>query len=212
MTAYNRFIVMVGQAQSAANEELMMVQIPEKTLTIAEFLQLPETKPATEYIEGLVQKPMSQGKHSKLQGRFVAEINNIAESENIALALPELRCTFGDRSIVPDIAVFTWSRIPLDEEGDVANVFNAAPDWTIEILSPEQNQSKVTANILHCLKFGSQMGWLVDPKIKSVFVYPSGQQPEFFQRPEQVLPVPTFISTLHLTVGDLFSWLKPGNS
>ena len=168
-----------------------MVQIPEKTLTMAEFLQLPETQPATEYINGqLVQKPMPQGKHSRLQGRLVPEINNVAESGNIALALPELRCTFGGRSTVPDIAVFTWSRIPLDEQGDIANVFNASPDWTIEILSPDQNQSRVTANILHCLKFGCQMGWLIDPNIKSVLVYPSGQQPEFFSRARAVTSCP----------------------
>ncbi|MBD2082055.1 Uma2 family endonuclease [Leptolyngbya sp. FACHB-17] len=190
-----------------------MVQNSEKTLTLAGFLQLPETKPATEYIEGqLVQKPMPQGKHSKLQGKLGTEINNIAEPQQIALAFPELRCTFGDRSIVPDIAVFTWDRIPLDQDGDIANVFNAPPDWTIEILSPDQNQSNVTANILHCLKFGCQMGWLIDPKIKSVFAYPSGQQPDFIQEPEQLLPVPAFMSTLQLTVGELFGWLKLANS
>lgn len=189
-----------------------MVQIPEKTLMIAEFLQLPETKPATEYINGqLVQKPMPQGKHSKLQGRLVMETNKVAESENATLALPELRRTFGGRSTVPDIAVFTWSQIPLDEQGDIANVFNASPDWTIEILSPDQNQSRVTANILHCLKFGCQMGWLIDPNIKSVLVYPARQQPKFLQESEHLLPVPDFISTLQLTVGDLFGWLKPGN-
>lgn len=188
-----------------------MIQIPERTLTITEFLRLPETKPATEYIDGqLVQKPMPQGKHSKLQGQLVPEINNVTESSHIALALPELRCTFGGRSIVPDIAVFTWSRLPLDEQGDIANVFSTAPDWSIEILSPDQNQSRVTANILHCLKFGCQMGWLIDPNIKSVLVYPSGQQPEFLQDPEQLLPIPDFISTLRLTVGDLFGWLRPG--
>jgi Uma2 family endonuclease len=32
-----------------------------------------------------------------------------------AFALPELRCTFGNRSTVPDIAIFTWNRIPLDD-------------------------------------------------------------------------------------------------
>ncbi|MBD1856797.1 MULTISPECIES: Uma2 family endonuclease [Leptolyngbya] len=186
-----------------------MVQISDKALTLAEFLRLPETKPATEYLQGqLVQKPIPQGRHSKLQGKLVTEINSIAESDQMALALPELRCTFGDRSIVPDIAVFTWNRIPLDEEGDIANTFNAAPDWTIEILSPDQNQSKVTANILHCLKFGCQMGWLIDPKLKSVFAYPSDQQPDFLQEPEHLLPVPAFMSNLQLTVGDLFSWLK----
>ena len=45
-----------------------MVQVPEKPLTLEEFLTLPETKPASEYIAGqVIQKPMPQGKHSKLQ-------------------------------------------------------------------------------------------------------------------------------------------------
>jgi Uma2 family endonuclease len=189
-----------------------MVQVPTKPLTLAEFLQLPETEPASEYINGkVIQKPMPQGKHSKLQGRLVTVINNIAEKTLITLALPELLCTFGGRSIVPDIAVFTWSRIPLDEEGEIANVFAAHPDWTIEILSPDQNQTKVTSNILHCLNAGCQMGWLIDPVEKSVLAYPVNQQPIFLQESEQLLPTPEFIADLNLSVGELFSWLKPGN-
>ncbi len=94
-----------------------------------EFLKLPETKPASEYIDGeILQKPMPQGKHSKLQSKLVTTINNIVEEQKIALALPELRCTFGGRAIVPDVVVFAWERIPLDEKkkkknGDIANVF-----------------------------------------------------------------------------------------
>ncbi|ESA37036.1 hypothetical protein N836_05590 [Leptolyngbya sp. Heron Island J] len=39
-----------------------MVQSPSKTLILAEFLQLPETKPASEYIDGqIIQKPMHTG-------------------------------------------------------------------------------------------------------------------------------------------------------
>jgi Uma2 family endonuclease len=49
---------------------------------------------------------------------------------------------------VPDIAVFVWDRIPRTENGRVANKFVIAPDWTIEILLPEQSQTKVTKNIL----------------------------------------------------------------
>jgi Uma2 family endonuclease len=36
-----------------------MVQAPQKTITLDEFLQLPETTPASEYINGgILQKPM----------------------------------------------------------------------------------------------------------------------------------------------------------
>ncbi|BAZ19616.1 hypothetical protein NIES4073_04890 [Kalymmatonema gypsitolerans NIES-4073] len=118
-----------------------MVQLQTQTLMLEEFIKLPETKPASEYIDGqIIQKPMPQGKHSVIRGSLVKAINEVVESRKIALALPELRCTFGGRSTVSDVAVFAWERIPIDERGDVANVFQAAPDWTIEILSPDQNR------------------------------------------------------------------------
>ena len=187
-----------------------MVQSATKTITLSEFLKLPETQPASEYIGGRIfQKPMPQGKHSKLQGKMVTAINKVVEASQIALAFPELRCTFGGRSIVPDVVMFAWERIPLDGNGDVANVFEAAPDWTIEILSPNQSQTKVTGNILHCLKHGSRLGWLIDPDERSVLIYPPGQQPELLQEPAEVLPVPDLVS-LRLTIGELFRWLKLG--
>lgn len=186
-----------------------MVQTPAKTLTLSEFLKLPETKPASEYINGqIIQQPMPQGKHSTLQGELVSTINSVAKKQKIAMAFPELRCTFGGRSIVPGVAVFAWERIPVDENGDVANVFETYPDWTIEILSPDRNQTKVTGNILHCLKYGSKLGWLIDADQKSVLVYPADKQPEFLEKAEEVLIVPDLLAELQLTVGDLFGWLK----
>ncbi|MEG4106512.1 Uma2 family endonuclease [Microcoleus sp. S13_C5] len=187
-----------------------MVQIQQtKTLNLSEFLKLPETEPASEYINGqIIQKPMPQGKHSRIQCELVSAINVAVKSKKIALAFPELRCTFGSRSIVPDVTVFTWERIPVDENGDVANVFETYPDWTIEILSPGQSQTKVTGNILHCLKNGTKMGWLIDPMVRSVLIYPPGQQPEILAKPEELLPVPDWAAELRLTVGDLFGWLK----
>ncbi|MDZ8239615.1 MAG: Uma2 family endonuclease [Nostoc sp. ChiQUE01a] len=186
-----------------------MAKSPTRRLTLEEFLKLPETKPASEYInDQIIQKPMPQGKHSKLQGKLVTGINEVVESPKIALAFPELRCTFGGRSIVPDVAVFAWERIPLDERGDVANVFKTYPDWTIEILSPDQSQTKVTGNILHCLKYGSKLGWLIDPDERCVLVYPPNQQPELLEEEQQILPVPDLVSGLQITVGELFGWLK----
>jgi Uma2 family endonuclease len=185
-----------------------MVQIGAKTLTLAEFLTLPETKPASEYIDGqIIQKPMPQGKHSRIQGKFVSAINTIAEQQKIASAFPELRCTFGGRSIVPDITVFIWDRIPCDENGEIANVFPLAPDWTIEILSPDQSHTKVTKNILHCLKYGTQIGWLIDPAEKTVFVYRPKQEVEVFDESDSLLPVPSFVSELNLSIESLFAWL-----
>ncbi len=108
---------------------------------------------------------------------------------------------------MPDISVFTWERIPRQEIGAVANVFSIAPDWTIEILSPDQSQTKVTKNILHCLRYEAQMGWLIDPEDRSVFVYLPDLPTDVFDQPETRLPVPEFAKDFSLTVEDLFNWL-----
>ncbi|HEY9817103.1 MAG TPA: Uma2 family endonuclease [Candidatus Obscuribacterales bacterium] len=186
-----------------------MVQTPAKPITLAEFLTLPETKPASEFMDGkIIQKPMPQGKHSTIQGDLVPAINSILKPQHIARAYPELRCTFGDRSIVPDVTVFTWKRIPRDPNGDVSNTFALAPDWTIEILSPEQGQTKVVRNILHCLSHGTQMGWLIDPEEKLVFVYGGDRTISVVEEPSERLPVPPFAEPVVLTVGQLFGWLE----
>ncbi|MEM9213239.1 MAG: Uma2 family endonuclease [Cyanobacteria bacterium P01_F01_bin.150] len=185
-----------------------MVQALSKPLTLEEFLQLPETQPASEYINGtILQKPMPKGKHSVLQTRLPTVLNGALQPEQIAWAFSELRCTFGGRSIIPDVCVFTWSRIPCDDTGAIADNISTYPDWTIEILSPDQSQTRVTKNILYCLQNGTQMGWLIDPDEQTVLVYLPPEQVKVFDQPDDTLPVPPFATNVHLTVGELFSWL-----
>ena len=113
-------------------------------LTLDEFLQLPETKPASDFINGkIIQKPMPQGEHSLLQGTLCKTLNQQAKEAKIAMAFPELRCTFGGQSIVPDLAIFRWHRIPRKPSGRIENRFNYHPNWAIEILSLEQRLMKL---------------------------------------------------------------------
>ncbi|MBW4623621.1 MAG: Uma2 family endonuclease [Cyanosarcina radialis HA8281-LM2] len=186
-----------------------MTSTIDKSITLTEFLQLPETKPASEFIDNRIyQKPMPQGKHSRLQFKLCDVVNQIAEPQEIALAFPELRCTFGGRSIVPDVSVFTWERIPFDVNGEVENTFAVPTDWVIEIISPDQNATNVISNILHCLDRGTKLGWFLAPNERLVLVFLPGQQP-LEMRGSDRLPVPDFLD-LDLTVSQLFDWLKPG--
>jgi Uma2 family endonuclease len=62
--------------------------------------------------------------------------------------------------------------------------------------------------ILHCLEHGSSLGWLIDPDERAVLVYPPGQQPQFLQKEQEILPVPHLVGDFELSVGQLFGWLK----
>jgi Uma2 family endonuclease len=176
------------------------------SLTLTEFLQQPETQPASEFWGGnIVQKPMPQGEHSRLQYKLCAEINQAGEPGQIAMAFPELRCTFAGNALVPDISVFRWSRIPRQPSGRIANRFETYPDWVIEILSPDQSQTQVLEKLLFCISAGSELGWLIDPDQESLLVVLPGQQVQIL-RHQASLPVLSGVE-LPLTVLELFGWL-----
>lgn len=66
-----------------------MIATIDKTITLEEFLQQPETKPPQEFINGVINtKPMLQGEHSRLQIKLSTAINQITESAKIAYAFP----------------------------------------------------------------------------------------------------------------------------
>ncbi len=196
-----------------------MVQTPVKPTasqiqpTLESFLALAETKPAQEFINGQVYtKPMPQGEHSITQGTLIRKLNNRIEDDKIAIALPELRCTFGGRSIVPDVTIFTWDRLPKTESGRIGNKFTLAPDWTIEILSPGQTSTLVMQKILHCLDHGTVMGWMLDLEHETLFVSVPDDRMRSFKTLDEPLPLPEFMKNLNptflVTLGDVLSWLQ----
>ncbi|MCA2642322.1 MULTISPECIES: Uma2 family endonuclease [unclassified Microcystis] len=179
-------------------------------INLEDFLKLPylEDSPAWEYLDGVaIQKPMPKTRHSILQKRLLAEVDSHTADYT---ALPELRCTFGGRSIVPDVAVIAWNRINLNQAGEPEDDFTEAPDWTIEILSPDQKVNRVIDNILHCLKHGSKLGWMLDPDDYSVLMFTDQQEPEVCRGDHQLKVIAGV--QLTLTPQQIFAWLKVGQA
>ncbi|HBE20353.1 MAG TPA: hypothetical protein DEG17_15725 [Cyanobacteria bacterium UBA11149] len=187
---------------------MLSIQSPPK-LSLTEFLQQPETKPASEYIDGnIYQKPMPKGKHSAIQTFLPPAINQVAIPQKIARAFTELRCTFAGRSIVPDITVFSWARIPIDANGEIENTFEIHPDWIIEILSPEPSPTRVIDKILFCLNHGTELGWLIDPQERLIIIFQLGHQPEIKENGDMLPVLNSLANGLQLSVQDVFSWLS----
>lgn len=178
-------------------------------LNVEQFLKLPyiEDSPAWELIDGKAfQKPMPGGKHSRLQSRLAGAINAAGSRYE---AFPELRCTFGGRSIAPDLSVVSSDSIPIDENGDIISTgIEFAPEWVIEILSPDQSQMKVTRKILHSLRHGSKLGWLIDPDERVVLLYRPDSLPDELTGDGLLACLPEI--DLQLSVERMFSWLQVG--
>jgi Uma2 family endonuclease len=189
------------------HEGKTMVSTSIKPASLETFLNLPETKPESEFLKGqITQKPMPQGEHSRLQVKLCSTINLVTEAQQIAYAFSELRCTFGGASIVPDLSIFRWDRIPRSQLGRVLNRFEIQPDWAIEILSPEQRQTKVLANLLHCVDNGTELGWLLDPEDENILVVFGDRRIQVFEGSGQLPLLPNL--ELELTAEQIFGWLR----
>ncbi len=174
---------------------------------VKNFLQQLHNKAATESVHHeLTPKPLPNGEHSLLQTTLCEVINSITRSQKFALAFPELHCIFGGESIVADIAVFRWERVPLQASGRIAKVFEVHPDWVIEILSPQQKQAKLLSRLLNYSRHGTELGWLIDPEAEMVLGVFVGQRVEVYEG-ASLLPMLSGIE-LELTVDQLFSWLS----
>jgi len=155
-----------------------MVQARTKH-TLEEFLKLPETKPASEYIGGqIIQSPCRrESTASYKQSCWLRLTGGRGAADCLS---HQIRCTFGGRSIVPDIVVFAWERIP-GWQWRCCQHIQGCSRLDDQILS-QTRARPITGNILHCLKHGSRLGWLIDPDERSVLVYPPGQ--ELLQEPD----------------------------
>ena len=140
-----------------------------------EFLALPETKPASEYVYGeVMQKPMPDEEHSELQFFLTTILRRFLALNPIGRALPEWRCVFGpsgeEQAFVPDVVFATHERHAV--QGRTSRKFLwTAPDLAIEILSPDQPAGPFADKILFYLLHGVRLIWVVDPAERTVRVF-----------------------------------------
>jgi Uma2 family endonuclease len=181
--------------------------IKEERMTLEAFLELPEEEPALEFEDGMVtQKVPPKGRHAALQAAMTGLVNAITLPTKTARALPELRATFAGRSLVPDVAVYLWDRVPRNARGQIADDFFDPPDIAIEIISPGQS---VNALIRRCLNFvntGVKAALLVDPDHESISVFRPGLPPMVLGESDEV-DLADIVPGLHLPVREIFDAL-----
>ena len=80
--------------------------VAKSRLTLAEFLALPETEPASELIDGeVVQKPVAKVPHSRGQSQLLGALLNHPATMH-GTALTELGANLGEDHRVPDVSWF----------------------------------------------------------------------------------------------------------
>lgn len=182
--------------------------IAQTPLTLEQFLALPEQEPALEFESGrAIPKVAPQSYHSIVQAFLVERINRLAVPGKLAFAFPELRTTYGQRSYVPDIAIYRWDRVPKDDRGRPLQQFTVVPDVAIEIASPGQSSNFLTRRCVWYTTQGASKAVLVDPQDESVVVFRADGPPLGLQRGD-ALEFTDLVPGLTIALGELFDALS----
>ncbi|MHC5539794.1 Uma2 family endonuclease [Singulisphaera rosea] len=180
----------------------------QETMTLEAFLALPEEKPYLEYIDGQIEPKVSpQFKHGWIEFKLTESLNRYAEPLGLGFAVPELRCTFVGRSIIPDVAFLMDSHVETDNRGEFSDEIWRPSDLHVEILSPEQSIRKTREKLEHSTSNGCQLGWLIDPGKKTVDVFRPGQLPERLSA-DGFLDGGAVLPGYRVSATEIFGWLR----
>ena len=143
----------------------------QQTLTLEEYLALPEEKPYREFIHGrAVPKPMTNSDHIDLVAEIVAALRLYARATG-GRSGPEASILVGEahdqRVLLPDAAYWApgrrKGRYPMN-----------APTVAVEVRSPSQTRPEQREKCRFYVSHGVEAAWLVDPDSRTVEVFEGG--------------------------------------
>jgi Uma2 family endonuclease len=138
-------------------------------------LPVPETKPATEFIDGrLVQKMSPFGLHARVQRVVAAALGDWADERGRGRVGTEWDFDLtpaGGRAnrLVPDVAFLSYESVPYEDDAS-AQIPIVAPDVAIEILSQGQTLENSKRRIEIFLACGSKLIVLIDPREENAWL------------------------------------------
>jgi Uma2 family endonuclease len=141
-------------------------------MSLAEYLALPEEKPALEYWNGrVVQKAVPRRKHWKLQGWMVSRLIPLAQARGGATGT-EAHIWFGTARIpgflVPDVVYFAPGKPQGDDDRSLP------PTLAIEIRSKDETMAAQRQKCRDMRENGVDVCWLIDPESRTVEVFEGG--------------------------------------
>lgn len=182
--------------------------IARARVSLDTFLAMPETKPASELIDGeVVQKVARNVVHAFLTTRIIVAISNYLETHPEARIGGEMRHVLrqDERVIVPDISIVRRDRVPRTKAELMAGL-EAPPDFAVEVLSPGTSYPRTAERAAFFMRAGTDLLWIVDPEDEVIAVHRPGEPVTFHRAPEAIDARPV-LTAFTFDLGELFAVL-----
>jgi Uma2 family endonuclease len=179
-------------------------------LTLAEFLRLPDIDevPFWEYADGRVAlKEVGGMRRSAVCGELTSLLDRLARQRGLGEAFVSLRCTYADRSVVPDVVFLCGEHIEVDERGVLVDETPWPPDIHVEVMPPNQPASWVRGKLEHSTAGGCALGLLIDLGPQTIEVFRPGEAPERLA-PGGAVDLGPHLAEHRLPAAEVFGWLR----
>jgi Uma2 family endonuclease len=99
----------------------------------------------------------------------------------------------------PDASWILRSRLDKLSKDEKRKFLRICPDFVVELKSPSDRLSKLKDKMCEWIQNGAQLGWLLDPDHRTLYIYRPGREPQQLVAPERVTgekPVDGFVLEL----------------
>ncbi len=180
-------------------------------VTLDEFLAMPGTEPPSELIDGeVVPRVAPSWNHSDLAGYLYARLLDHLRRTGQGRVGTEVRhvSRSARRSYLPDVHVALRRRLPTEMDAFRRGAIEIAPDFAIEVLSPDDRPMRVLGRLDFYRAAGVRLVWVVDPGTRTVRFDGSDGMAGVYRAPgsitaERVLP------GFSVDLEDLFASMTP---
>lgn len=153
-----------------------MPAVATKLITAEEFMNMPDPPDGSqqELVRGeIVTMPPPKGRHGTVCAEFVYQIKHHNKVHKLG------HVTSNDAGVIlerdpdtvrgPDAAFWSYARLK-----EMPNAYpEIPPDLVVEVVSPDDRHTKVTAKVREYLHSGVRLVWVADPDVRTVTVYRS---------------------------------------
>jgi Uma2 family endonuclease len=176
--------------------------IGARTPTLEEFLQVPENE-RFEFAHGeRWEKPLANRQHAHVQVSLGFELMQYGHKSGAGEPFPSWHHRFGPeddkRIYVPDLAFVCAPR-----HSQLADYADRASDVMIEIVSPSESASRLTAKVEFYLQNGARSVWVVDPEQRRIELYAPGRPMRTFGSDDTL--VDATLPGFELPLSEIFS-------
>jgi len=86
----------------------------------------------------------------------------------------------------PDASWVANSRLAVLSREQTRKFTRISPDFVVELMSPSDRLNRLQKKMCEWIEGGVQLGWLIDPDKRVVYVYSPGKEPESVLQPERM--------------------------